>query len=369
MSNVHRNSWTRGGKLCYSKSWYTTINGREVNLGRDRRAAEAKALELLRIAQCGFDPTKADKARRRSLLELVVEFEAAQRARGLTAGHVANQVSKLRRVFEGCDIMTLADVDVGKIGAWLVQRQRAGMCSARTREQFIECIKAFGNWLERVARLVPRSPFAALSKKGIRAAENPARPRDALTEEEVSILLRYTAQSHSVLLGMDGRQRALLYELALATGLRRNEIASLTPASFFLSESVPFVIVESQHTKNRMRAELPIKKQLAEKLQQWLVGKQGGEILFPIRYKETAAMLQLDCERAGIHTQGRPGGRRIDFHSLRLTFATSLGREGVALVLTQKLLRHSTPALTANVYTRLEIQELAQAVERLHRRV
>src|SRR5581483_7843226 len=154
MLNVYRNSWTRGGKLCHSKSWYARINGREVNPGRERRAAEAKALELMRISQCGFDPTKADKARRRSIFELVAEFEAAQRARGLTAGHVDNQVSKLRRVFEGCGVVTLADTDAGKIDAWLVHRQQAGKCSARTREQFIECIKAFGSWLEKIARLV-----------------------------------------------------------------------------------------------------------------------------------------------------------------------------------------------------------------------
>jgi hypothetical protein len=42
-----------------------------------------------------------------------------------------------------------------------------------------------------------------------------------------------------------------------------------------------------------------------------------------------------------------------------------LARAGVQLQQAQRLARRSTPALTANHYTRLELQELATEIERI----
>jgi integrase len=58
-------------------------------------------------------------------------------------------------------------------------------------------------------------------------------------------------------------------------------------------------------------------------------------------------------------------GRFLDFHALRVTYGTALARAGVRLQEAQRLMRHSTPILTANVYTRLELRDLRGAVERL----
>jgi integrase len=54
-----------------------------------------------------------------------------------------------------------------------------------------------------------------------------------------------------------------------------------------------------------------------------------------------------------------------DFHSLRITFVTTLARANVPLALAQRLARHSTPVLTSNVYSRLELHDAAEAVSRL----
>jgi len=58
-------------------------------------------------------------------------------------------------------------------------------------------------------------------------------------------------------------------------------------------------------------------------------------------------------------------GRYLDFHALRVTYGTALARAGVRLQVAQQLMRHSTPVLTANVYTRLELHDLRGAVSRL----
>lgn len=57
--------------------------------------------------------------------------------------------------------------------------------------------------------------------------------------------------------------------------------------------------------------------------------------------------------------------RVADFHELRTTFGTNLARSGVALSLAQRLMRHSTPVLTANVYTVLTPEDYRGAIERL----
>lgn len=55
----------------------------------------------------------------------------------------------------------------------------------------------------------------------------------------------------------------------------------------------------------------------------------------------------------------------VDFHSLRVTYATNLARAGVSLQEAQKLMRHGDPKLTMNVYTRLGIHDLHAAVDAL----
>ena len=58
-------------------------------------------------------------------------------------------------------------------------------------------------------------------------------------------------------------------------------------------------------------------------------------------------------------------GRKLDFHSLRYTFATKLAGKGVSQRLAQELMRHSDPKLTANIYTDATHLPTFDAVETL----
>ena len=77
-----------------------------------------------------------------------------------------------------------------------------------------------------------------------------------------------------------------------------------------------------------------------------------------------AVMLRADLAAADIPYED-DAGRVVDLHSLRVTFATNLARGGVALQLAQRLLRHSTPVLTANAYTVLGRDDDRKAIEKL----
>lgn len=56
-------------------------------------------------------------------------------------------------------------------------------------------------------------------------------------------------------------------------------------------------------------------------------------------------------------------GRKLDIHALRHTFGSRLARHGVGLVQVQRLMGHSDPKLTAQVYTHLDVEDLRKAVE------
>ena len=57
--------------------------------------------------------------------------------------------------------------------------------------------------------------------------------------------------------------------------------------------------------------------------------------------------------------------RRLRFHDLRPTTATLLARAGVSLVIAQRILRHSDPRLTANIYSRVDLADLQAGIDRL----
>jgi integrase len=73
--------------------------------------------------------------------------------------------------------------------------------------------------------------------------------------------------------------------------------------------------------------------------------------------------MREDRDAAGIPYDTADG--TADFHALRVTFATRLALAGVSLVQAQKLMRHSDPKLTANIYTRLRREEAHEAVAKI----
>ena len=106
-----------------------------------------------------------------------------------------------------------------------------------------------------------------------------------------------------------------------------------------------------------------MRNDLAAELQAWLVGKPPGEPVFPIRGAATHTMIANDLKDAGI--EAAKDGRRVDFHALRTTTVTALALSGVPLAVAQKIARHSTPTLTANVYAVVGVDELQKAVEKI----
>ena len=71
-----------------------------------------------------------------------------------------------------------------------------------------------------------------------------------------------------------------------------------------------------------------------------------------------------DLKAAGIERIGEDG-RCLDVHALRKTFGTLLAKAGVPLTTVQRLMRHSTPLLTAKLYIDVEGVDMMDALEKL----
>ena len=70
--------------------------------------------------------------------------------------------------------------------------------------------------------------------------------------------------------GLTGTDRVMLYLVASETGLRANELASLTVASLDLDARIPAITVEAASSKRRRRDVQPIRSELAARLRTWL---------------------------------------------------------------------------------------------------
>ena len=160
----------------------------------------------------------------------------------------------------------------------------------------------------------------------------------------------------------------MLYRVALNTGLRASELASLTPRSFDLEVDPPTVTVEAAYSKHRRRDVLPIQPDLAASVHDYLErkGVGRGELIWPGTWsmKASARMLRIDLAAASIPYRDA-SDRVFDFHSLRHEFISNLARCGAHPKEAQALARHSTITLTMDRYTHLGIVDLSAALERL----
>jgi integrase len=234
---------------------------------------------------------------------------------------------------------------------------------------YLAALKAFANWLVRSRRLA-ENPFRYLAKLNPATEQNRKHDRRPASDTDFEQLIAATINSKPFR-SLTGRDRIMLYLLAVNTGFRVSELASLTSSRFDFAGDVPTVTVLAAYSKRRKTDTRPLPKDLAESLGQFLderrLAKAGSEEshIWPGSWPEKAAvMLRRDLEAAGIPYQDG-AGRFLDFHSLRHTFGTNLARAGVAPKVAQELMRHSDVNLTLGIYSHMEMSDLAGAVGKL----
>jgi integrase len=136
-------------------------------------------------------------------------------------------------------------------------------------------------------------------------------------------------------------------------------------ADLALDGDRPTLTLSGAITKNGKPATLPLRADLADALRAEVTGRRPTDPVFEIP-ADLLRRFYADLKRAGIpRVDAR--GRLVDIHALRTTFGTHLAVAGVPITTAQKLMRHSDPKLTANVYTDAGLLDLHKAVEALPR--
>jgi integrase len=294
----------------------------------------------------------------RLLADHLGDFGRALAAKGGTDAHTKVTVSRARRMLELAGARRISDLSLSK-ALDAVRALRDEGLSTETINHHIRAVKAFSRWLrkDKRAREHHLADLATKSPEGDRRYV-----RRQLTPEEAARVIR-AAEAGPVAMGMSGADRAALYAVALATGLRREELRTLTTERFRLDADPPTITVRAGYTKNKREAVQPIPAALADWLRPWLAGKAPGKPVFAEMPRRTAKMLRFDLKAAGVPYETPEGV--VDFHGTRVTYITNLVASGASVKTCQTLARHSTPSLTIGVYAKTSLHDVKGAVEAL----
>jgi site-specific recombinase XerD len=397
MAQVYRPMYTdrRTGERKRSKTWhiryYTPDGARHHRKGyRDKRATETLAGELERRgiheAAGVIDPTHEHA--KKPLTEHAEDFRRYLAAKGNTSDYVTLTSFRLKAVLDGCRFVRMADVQSSAVVEFLSHiRQDRGDepgKSIKTANEYLAAAKGFTRWLWRDKR-TSVDVLAGLSKLANGETDLRHARRD-LSPDELGHLLDATRASKRTKYHLTGIDRHALYLTAAGTGFRVRELKNMTPASFDLDGDTPTATAQAACTKNRKHAMQPLPLEVAAVLRGYLAHRPAGRPVWPGTSWPVHAsiMLKLDlaearakwlesfqderqraeAERSDFLVYVDAEGRFADFHGLRHTYITMLGKAGVSPKEHQDLARHSTYALTGR-YTHSRFYDLAAAVQGL----
>ncbi len=285
------------------------------------------------------------------LLDHLEDFRKSLDAKGCSTRHVELVAARAKRVVDACGFRFFADISASRVMSYLHELRtdtevKRGI-SAQTSNFYLQAIKQFCRWMIKDRR-ANESPVAHLD--GLNVKTDRRRDRRALSVDELRMMLATTRRGPERK-GMTGPERAMLYRLAVETGLRAGELRSLTRSSFDLDGNPPTVTVAAAYSKRRREDTLPLRPELAQELQLFLAHMAPAVPVFkmPDR-KQTGQMFRADIEATGISYRD-DAGKVSDFHSLRHTFISNLAAGGVHPKVAQTLARHSTITLTMDRYT------------------
>ncbi len=333
---------------------------RTIPLFRDKTASQQQAAQLVKeieLAKAGvIDRYK--EHRKRPLTEHLEDFRQSLLAKGNTAKHAAQTVYRVKRIVDGCKFTFWNDIQPSKVQRYLAGLRDSQECmSAQTSNYYLKSIKQFCKWMVQDGR-AGASPLEHL--RAINARTDKRRERRALEPDEIRNLLE-TTEAAPERFGMSGHRRAVLYRLAIETGLRASELRSLTVSSFDLDNCT--VTINAAYSKHRRQDELPLRPDMAAELKRLFAQKMTSAQAFNVPGKP-AKMLKADLAETGIDYVD-DSGRVFDFHALRGQCASLLAASGVHPKVAQSIMRHCDINLTMSRYTHVLRGQESEAVAKL----
>ncbi|MCL2117889.1 MAG: site-specific integrase [Planctomycetaceae bacterium] len=318
------------------------------------------------------------------------DFEKHLKSKNSDPRHVGEVIAKIKRCKTFCHWERTKQIRASDVENFLLDLRENQHLSIQTSNHYLKALKAFTRWLVRNLRM-KLNPLDVIEPLNVRIDHR--HDRRALEMEEF-ILLVQAAETGPPAVGLTGQDRAMLYILAAWTGFRRGELGSLTLRSFNLKRNNPTVSVEAAYSKHRRDDIQVLHSDIVERFLKWLEIRKPeneSEILFPISNKtsdvdrRTSEMMMFDLSfarnlwlteaKGDAERQTRAAsdflryqdsqGKFADFHALRHTFITNLSRANVSPKVAQTLARHSDIRLTMQIYTHIDSDEQAAAINSL----
>ena len=168
------------------------------------------------------------------------------------------------------------------------------------------------------------------------------------TEEQVQSLLE--ASRHKKTHKKVAIKDVLLIELAITSGMRRSELASLKVCDLDLVNNR--VQITGKGNKKRT---IPLLNRTAEELKRYCRDKNPNDSLFGLKPECISNKIRLLSKKAGVNLQT---------HSLRHYFGTRLVEKGANIRAVQELMGHSSLG-TTQVYVGVTAKHLEGAVNLL----
>ncbi|MFC1635847.1 tyrosine-type recombinase/integrase [Planctomycetota bacterium] len=334
----------------------------------DRKATEQRAAELEKEAErvrSGYKPKEHNQLNR-PLVEHLKEYKDCLLNKGNTAKQAQQVHNRALRIIKGCGFIRWSDIRASKIQSFLADLRSEGKgkrgLSAQTSNWYLQAIKQFCSWMVIEGR-VSENPVAHLKRLNVKTDRR--HDRRALEPDELRKLLEAVSAGPKRF-GMTGYERYLLYRFAAETGLRANEIRTLTVGSFDLDRLI--VTVRAGYSKRRREDVQSLRADTATLLREFFKGKLPSMKAFGGTYKrltdKTANMLKADLADAGIPYVD-DSERYADFHCLRHTTGSLLAASGVHPKVAQSIMRHSDINLTMSRYTHILRGQESEAVAEL----
>lgn len=180
----------------------------------------------------------------------------------------------------------------------------------------------------------------------------------------------------------EGIQRCVIYLTLFHTGMRVGALQKVRILELRLDDPSPHIAIPAGNAKNRKRNRSQLNTFMIGILKPWLVEKLAEarakdrregraeraalaptDLLFDMP-KQLIKLLDRDLAYAGL-TKVDELGRKLCVHSFRYSYATNLLCAGVPLRVVQDMMHHSTPLLTANIYTDVSMLPTKEASETL----
>jgi integrase len=319
------------------------------------------------------------------LADHVAEWQAALVAQGFTAKHAEHTSNRVRRlvavvlraevalsdhrkippkdrgkfvkqIADSIKSARLSDLNRRKIQDAIARFKDAGW-SLQTCNHYRASVKAFTKWCFDEPRTQEDLSHGVT---GYNVKKDRRHDRRTISLDELLRLIDATQRGETYQ-GLSGPIRALCYRTAAATGLRYNELASITPVSF--DWKAPSVKIIAAYAKNGETATLTLPDDLIADLATHVATIEPGKPVFPLPKGKGARLIRRDLKAAGIPYRDS-AGLVFDFHSLRCELATLADAAGVSPRVVQKMMRHSSLELTGR-YTRPRVVDIEAATAML----